>query len=134
QVNKFKVNPLTGETDVLAGVKFELWNKANTIKLYEGITNVDGIVAFEQVRYGKYILKEETPTGYITASHIEITMSAALDMVVGGSPYVVNNIEDVDLSGACPAFTLTIKNMDGQLEPNKVITLLDGNGTVVYTG
>lgn len=37
QVNKFKVNPLTGETDVLAGVKFELWNKANTIKLYEGI-------------------------------------------------------------------------------------------------
>src|SRR5690606_13312765 len=43
-------------------------------------------------------------------------------------------IEDVDLSGACPAFTLTVKNMDGQLEANKVITLLDGNGTVVYTG
>jgi len=134
QLNKFKVHPLTGETEKLAGVTFELWNKANTIKLYEAITDADGIAVFEQVRYGKYILKEETPTGYITASDIEITMSAAIDMLVGGNPYIVNNIEDVSLAGACPAFTLTVKDVDGDAVANEQIKLVDGNNNVVYTG
>ncbi|WP_341301556.1 collagen binding domain-containing protein [Lysinibacillus sp. FSL H8-0500] len=134
RLNKFKVNPLTGVREVFEGVKFELWNKTNTIKLDEGITDVNGIVEFEQVRYGKYTLREVTPTGYENVSAFEVTMKAEFDILVGGNPYVVENIEQVDLTNACPKFTITVNDANGDPLDGKDITLFDSNGEEVAAG
>ncbi|MFC6332836.1 carboxypeptidase regulatory-like domain-containing protein [Paenibacillus septentrionalis] len=134
QLKKFGVNPLTGNTIELPGVKFELWNKANNVMLYEGTTNADGLVAFEDVRYGQYTLRETTPTGYETATDITITMGAAVDTSRSGRPYVINNYETVAVTDACPTFTLTVRDVDGLIDPNKEIRLVDGNNVEVYAG
>ncbi|MGK4117595.1 collagen binding domain-containing protein [Lysinibacillus capsici] len=136
QLKKYKVNPLTGKREEFAGVKFELWNKNNTIKLDEGTTDADGTLTFEQVRYGKYTLREESPGGYIAIAPITITMGANIDITPGvdGKAYVIDNIEDVNLTNACPAFTLTVKDIDGNAIANKNIKLIDSNGNAKYTG
>ncbi len=136
QLKKYKVNPLTGKREEFAGVKFELWNKNNTIKLDEGTTDADGTLTFEQVRYGKYTLREESQAGYIAIAPITITMGANIDITSGvdGKAYVIDNIEDVNLTNACPAFTLTVKDIDGKAIANKNIKLIDSNGNAKYTG
>ncbi|MFB7158378.1 collagen binding domain-containing protein [Lysinibacillus sp. NPDC056232] len=128
QLNKFSVNPLTGERKEFDDVKFELWNKDNTIKLDEGITEDGGIITFKQVRYGKYTLREITPEGYVEISSINITMNKEFDMKVDGKPYIIDNIEDVDLSSACQIFTITVKDIDGDPISKQAITLIDSNG------
>jgi len=128
QLKKFSVNPLTGERKEFDGVKFELWNKNNTIKLDEGTTKDGGIITFKEVRYGKYTLREITPTGYVEISPVVITMNKSIDISVDGKPYVIDNIEDVDLSSACEIFTITVKDIDGNPISNQTITLIDSNG------
>ena len=136
QLKKFKVNPLTGTREEFPGVKFELWNKNNTVKLEEKTTGADGTLTFEQVRYGKYTLRETTPAGYVSIAPITITMGATIDITSGvdGKAYVIENIEDVSLTNACPAFTLTVKDIDGKAVANKNIKLVDSNGVSKYTG
>lgn len=51
-----------------------------------------------------------------------------------GKAYVIDNIEDVNLTNACPAFTLTVKDIDGNAIANKNIKLIDSNGNAKYTG
>ncbi|MGY3186836.1 collagen binding domain-containing protein [Lysinibacillus sp. TE18511] len=134
QLKKFKVNPLTGDRKVFEGVEFELWNKNNTIKLAEGTTKGDGTVTFEQVRYGKYTLREKTPTGYVEILPFEITMNATTDISARGKSYVIDNIEDIDLSSACTRFTITVNDIDGNSVANTSIKLLDENGVERYSG
>lgn len=47
----------------LQGVTFELWTKTG-YKLYEGTTNEEGLVTFDKLRYGTYVLKEIPLDGY----------------------------------------------------------------------
>ena len=88
------------------------------------------------MRYGKYTLREESPGGYIAIAPITITMGANIDITPGvdGKAYVIDNIEDVNLTNACPAFTLTVKDIDGNAIANKNIKLIDSNGNAKYTG
>ncbi|MFS0817887.1 collagen binding domain-containing protein [Lysinibacillus sp. 1P01SD] len=135
QLNKFKVNPLSGVREVFEGVTFELWNKDNTVKLAEGVTDANGRVAFEQVRYGKYTLREVTPTGYEVIQPFAVTMNAQFDILVGGEPYVVENIESVTDPNACPKFTITVNDANGNpISSGKDITLLNSNGIEIAQG
>ncbi|MEG0258337.1 MAG: collagen binding domain-containing protein, partial [Lysinibacillus sp.] len=134
QLKKFKVNPLTGVREKFQGVKFELWNRNGTIKLDEGTTDADGTVTFKNLRYGIYTVKETTPAGYKPMADLSVTLKDAVNIADGGKAYVVENIEDVDLSSACSTFELTIKDIDGAAVANTAIQLKDSNGDVKYTG
>lgn len=130
EIHKVGVNPLTGEQENLSGIKFELRNLTGSIKLAEGTTNTDGKLTFENVRYGKYQLKEiNTPEGYrpLNPNTIEITLNETLDKNVGGKTYIVENFKDVDLTNACPNFTLTINDVNQKPNSHHRVKLVNKN-------
>ena len=94
----------------LAGVTFTLWNKAKTVKLYEETTDEYGELTFEGIRYGKYVLEENTtPDGYKPLeSSFEILLNDDLNILKeeGKELVVVNEllvhsfkVQKVDESG-----------------------------------
>lgn len=127
ELHKVGINPITGETKDLDGITFELWNKTGTVKLKEGITNSEGKLTFEEIRYGKYLLKEiDTPNEYkpLPEDGLEIAMNAQTNYEVnGGQLFVVENIENIETGNACTDFTLTVKDVDGYPVVNKEVTL-----------
>lgn len=132
QLNKIGVNPLTGEQVSLADITFELWNKNGNIKLYEATTDEQGKATFANIRYGLYKLKEvNTPEGYkqLPTGGISVTMNDLNNFIVNGNkPFVVENMKDVDMNNACPQFTLTIKDVDGNQRTDNFNLKLIGNG------
>lgn len=135
QLKKFKVNPLTGVREEFEGVTFELWNKNNTVKLDEGVTDVDGLLVFEDVRYGKYTLREAQPSGYDVVVPFVVTLNADLDVSRDGKAYVVENIESVTDPNACPKFAITVNDANGNpIGSGKDITLFNSNGDEVAQG
>lgn len=137
ELHKIGLNPLTGESKNLDGITFELWNKSGTIKLQEATTENGGRLTFDEVRYGKYLLKESgTPVEYIPfpASGKEITMGIFTDFNVNGNElFVVENIENVDMSNACAEYTLTIKDVDRNPVVNTKVILTNNVTGITHT-
>lgn len=133
KIKKEGVNPNTGETKILDGVKFELLSRDGSIVVAEGETDVNGELTFEEIRYGMYKLRETTPTGYKNVGTVDFQMKDATNFLEANVPYTITNIEDVTFAG-CTEFELTIKDIDGKPIANKIIHLKDANGDVKYTG
>lgn len=129
ELHKVGLNPLTGEQVNLEGIKFHLLNKTGTIKIAEATTDSNGKLTFEDVRYGKYLLEEQgTPTGYKELGKFEITMNDEINFEDnGGKAYVVENIEDVDVTNGCTEFTLTLKDVDGDPRIGVEVKLVNKN-------
>ncbi|MCG7336603.1 LPXTG cell wall anchor domain-containing protein [Sporosarcina sp. ACRSM] len=122
ELHKVGLNPLTGVSTDLDGITFELWNKTGTIKVNEATTANGGRLTFDEIRYGKYLLKESgTPNNYISlpTSGLEITMGNSINFNVNGNKFfVVENIEDIDMDGTCSDFTITVRDVDGNTREN----------------
>ncbi|AXI00758.1 LPXTG cell wall anchor domain-containing protein [Sporosarcina sp. PTS2304] len=134
ELHKTGWNPLTGASVNLPGITFGLYNKNGNIKLAEAVTDSEGRLTFENIRYGKYTLKESgTPNDYVSlpVAGRPITMGADIDFNVNGNKlYNVVNEEKVDMTNACTAFTLTINDTNGDPRKDKVIQLINANGEV----
>lgn len=138
EIHKVGFNQLTGEQVNLKGITFHLYNKSGTVKLAEAITDEDGKLAFENVRYGKYKLKEVegTPEGYIPLDQngIDVTINDETNMLEDGESVEVINHEDVDLENACKLFKVTVKDADGKSLPeNTEVTISNGNLELIKT-
>lgn len=138
EIHKVGFNQLTGERVNLEGITFHLYNKSGTIKLAEAITGEDGKLVFENVRYGKYKLKEVdgTPEGYIPLDQngVDITINDETNILKDGKSVEVINHEDVDLENACELFKVTVKDADGESLPeNTEVTISNGDFELIKT-
>ncbi|MEC1176910.1 collagen binding domain-containing protein [Metasolibacillus meyeri] len=139
---KVAVDPLTGVKTPLEGVEFALVKTvaSTDYRIATAVSDANGYFEFKNVNYATYFVEEiDTPNGYRSASRFSIVLNADNDTSLSVNEslkynYEVKNIELVDLSSACPNFTITIKDVNGQPTPNKEIKLLDKNGTEVYSG
>ena len=98
ELHKVGKNPATGSIVNLKGITFELWNKSGTIKIAEAVTDENGKLTIDNIRYGKYMLKEKgTPLEYIPLPEngIEIIMSKELNYNESEEFYIVENLEKV---------------------------------------
>ncbi|MGG2084414.1 collagen binding domain-containing protein [Lysinibacillus pakistanensis] len=138
--NKVGLNVLTGIKQPLAGVEFELIKivKGSPYVVATATSDTNGNVIFEDVNYANYIVREKNaPAGYALMNEHTIKLDAMTDTKLAANATkvieLVNN-EQVDTSNACPAFTLTVKDIDGKAVANKNIKLVDSNGVSKYTG
>ncbi|WP_312144461.1 collagen binding domain-containing protein [Lysinibacillus capsici] len=138
--NKVGLNTLTGLKKPLSDIEFELVKmvKGSPYVVATAISDQDGNVVFENVNYANYILKEkEAKLGYDLMSDFPIKLNEDTDTALAKNATkvieLVNN-EQFDATNACPAFTLTVKDIDGNAIANKNIKLIDSNGNAKYTG
>ena len=138
KIKKQGVNPNTGETKVLSGVKFELLSRDGQVVVAEGVTGTDGELTFEDIRYGMYKLRETLPTGtgydYINPGIVDFQMKDGTNFLETDVPYTITNVENVTEAPSCTKFELTIKDIDGNPVANQAIQLKDANGIVKHTG
>lgn len=111
-LHKVKVNRTTGDSSNFAGITFELWNKNDTNKLYEQTTDSDGMLTFDNIRYGKYVLKEVTPVGYKPIDDIEVTMNDEINTVIEGNEKKIREIENEEL-----VHSFKVKKVDKEGKP-----------------
>ncbi len=138
--NKVGLNSLTGVKQPLPGVEFELVKMVKTTPyiVKTATSDKDGNVLFENINYAKYIVKEKNaPQGYILMNDYAIKLDAKSDTKLTENATkvieLVNN-EQIDTANACPAFTLTVKDMDGHALANEAIKLVDSNGVTIDIG
>ena len=138
--NKVGLNVLTGIKQPLAGVEFDLVKmvKGSPYIVATATSDTNGNVIFEDVNYANYIVREKNaPIGYALMNDYTIKLDATTDTKLAANATkvieLVNN-EQVDTSNACPVFTLTMKDIDGNVVANKAIKLVDSNGATKYTG
>ncbi|WP_042470736.1 collagen binding domain-containing protein [Bacillus ndiopicus] len=114
KIKKIGYNPVTGESKVLSNVEFIVYNRAGTVELQRGTTNEEGIVEFDQLRYGYYKLKEVAVDGYKPINTQEIRIFNETNFLTNGGKYyeVVN---EADVPGpSCTIFEIEVFNIDGK--------------------
>ncbi|EON73946.1 collagen binding domain-containing protein [Lysinibacillus sphaericus] len=135
---KIGFNPSTGEKHALAGVEFELTKKvgSNVYVIAKATSGVDGYFEFNSINYGTYYVREvAAPDGYSKMDDQLFKLDATTDTIlVPDKGTEVENVKVVNSGEMCPNFTLTIKDIDGELVVNKEITLQDDKGNVKFTG
>ncbi|WP_445479304.1 collagen binding domain-containing protein [Lysinibacillus irui] len=138
--NKVGLNSLTGVKKPLPGVEFELVKmvKGTPYIVATATSDADGNVLFEEVNYANYIVREKgAPTGYELMANYAIKLDAKTDTKLAENASkiieLVNN-EQIDSTNACPAFTLTVKDIDGNPLANEAIKLVDSNGVEINVG
>ncbi|WP_413364019.1 collagen binding domain-containing protein [Lysinibacillus sp. 3P01SB] len=138
--NKVGLNTLTAAKQPLANVEFELVKmvKGTPYIVATATSDTDGNVIFEDVNYANYLVREKAaPTGYELMANYAIKLDATTDTKLDANTAkvieLVNN-EQVDTANACPNFTLTVKDIDGNAVANTAIKLVDSNGVQKYTG
>ncbi|MET4563272.1 LPXTG-motif cell wall-anchored protein/uncharacterized repeat protein (TIGR01451 family) [Lysinibacillus parviboronicapiens] len=138
KLQKVGLNPATGEKHALAGVEFELTKKvgSNVYVIAKAIADADGYFEFNSINYGTYYVSEvAAPNGYSKMDDQQFKLDATTDsIVVPDKVTEVENVKIVNSGEMCPNFTLTIKDVDGELVVNKEITLQDEKGNVKFTG
>ncbi|PIC82297.1 collagen binding domain-containing protein [Sporosarcina sp. P1] len=137
ELHKTGYNSITGASKDLKGITFELWNNSGTIKLAEAITNDDGRLTLDDIRYGKYKLKETgTPNNYekLPSEGLTITMNDSINFNEnGGELYEVVNNEKVDVGNACEEFSLLIKDTNSDARKDVELTFISENGKTIVT-
>ncbi|ODV54701.1 collagen binding domain-containing protein [Lysinibacillus fusiformis] len=138
--NKVGLNSLTGVKQPLSGVEFELVKMVKTTPyiVKTATSDKDGNVLFENINYANYIVKEKnTPQGYILMDDYAIKLDAKSDTKITENATkiieLVNN-EQIDTANVCPAFTLTVKDIDGHALENESIKLVNSNGVTIDVG
>lgn len=138
--NKVGLNSLTGVKKPLPGVEFELVKmvKGTPYIVATATSDADGNVLFEEVNYANYIVREKgAPTGYELMANYAIKLDAKTDTKLAENASkiieLVNN-EQIDSTNACPAFTLTVKDIDGNPLANEAIKLVDSNAVEINVG
>ncbi|MGN4126774.1 collagen binding domain-containing protein [Lysinibacillus sphaericus] len=135
---KIGFNPATGEKHALAGVEFELIKKvgSNVYVIAKATSDADGYFEFNSINYGTYYVREvAAPNGYSKMDDQLFKLDATTDSIlVPDKVTEVENVKMVNSGEMCPNFTLTIKDIDGELVVNKEITLQDDKGNVKFTG
>ncbi|GLC87976.1 collagen binding domain-containing protein [Lysinibacillus piscis] len=136
QFKKVGVNSSTGVEEPLSGVQFQLYKKigANKYLIQAATSDADGLFTFTNINYGNYQIEEVSPkAGYQLMQPQDFVLDAAKDTKLG-STVITNLVNLTPLAGdACPAFTLTVKDIDGAIVANKQIELIDSNGMVKST-
>ncbi|KOP77894.1 hypothetical protein AMS59_14755 [Lysinibacillus sp. FJAT-14745] len=138
KLKKIGVNPATGDKQALAGVEFELIKKIGS-KVYviaKATSNDKGYFEFNAINYGTYYVREvKEPDGYSKMDDQLLKLDATTDSnVVPEKVTEVENVKKITSGDMCPNFTLTIKDIDGELVVDKTITLQDDKGNVKFTG
>ncbi|HBJ01651.1 MAG TPA: hypothetical protein DDY89_14165, partial [Lysinibacillus sp.] len=138
--NKVGLNSLTGVKQPLSGVEFELVKMVKTTPyiVKTATSDKDGNVLFENINYANYIVKEKNaPQGYILMDDYAIKLDAKSDTKITENATkiieLVNN-EQIDTANVCPAFTLTVKDIDGHALENESIKLVNSNGVTIDVG
>ncbi|KPN97733.1 collagen binding domain-containing protein [Lysinibacillus sp. ZYM-1] len=138
--NKVGLNTLTGVKKPLSDVEFELVKmvKGSPYIVTTATSDTDGNVIFEDVNYANYIVREKgAPTGYDLMENYSIRLDTNTDTKLAANNTkiieLVNN-EQIDSTNACPAFTLTVKDVDGNAVANKEIRLVNSNGLEINIG
>ncbi len=75
---------------LLAGAKFGLYNSSGHL-VAEVISDINGIVRFNNVPYGVYVVKEITPPDGYEATQVSILVNLTKDGVTRTTPYEVVN-------------------------------------------
>ena len=122
----------TGEDgNPLQGAEFTVYQELDTLfknPLYVALSDVSGLVQFQNVVYGNYIIKEtKAPESYNLSSQILTAAISEDGVVVKANP---NSISDTKIRG-----TISIKKTDvnGNALQGAVFTLYDSNGKAVTT-
>ncbi len=127
--NKVGTSATSSTSGPLEGVKFLLINQEDPSLVYETYSNENGLVLFEAIPAGKYLVQEDFSSGEydqpatiqwnveVKANHINYPSGMSLDD--DGMPYVINSSSKGKLM---------IKKVD-QLDPSKQ---LDGAKFMVY--
>ena len=130
KLNKTGLNPANGKVISLVNIEFKLVKVVGG-KNYEiatATTNENGDFIFENIRYGTYKLVENTPEGYkpLTETEAKVVLDEETDY--NGDENPVLNIVNTENVNYCPAFTLTVKDVDGEpLKAGQKILLKDPN-------
>ncbi|KGR75927.1 collagen binding domain-containing protein [Ureibacillus sinduriensis] len=140
KLQKVGFNPETGEKVSLSGVNFELIKtigKGTSKKDYviaSATSDADGYFEFNNINYGTYKIKEiAAPDGYELMSDFTFVLGLDNDTNIEGNENKVTeveNVKDVEEANMCPQFTLTIRDVDGNLVANKEVVLKDGDRVV----
>ncbi|WP_285398950.1 collagen binding domain-containing protein [Lysinibacillus sp. fls2-241-R2A-57] len=138
KLKKIGVNPATGDKQALAGVEFELIKKigSNVYVIAKATSSDKGYFEFNAINYGTYYVREvKAPDDYAKMDDQLLKLDATTDSnVVPEKVTEVENVKKITSGAMCPNFTLTIKDIDGELVVNKKITLQDDKGNIKFTG
>ncbi|MFJ7370201.1 collagen binding domain-containing protein [Lysinibacillus sp. NPDC098008] len=131
--NKVGLHPLTGIKRSLADVEFELVKvvRGTDYIVATATSNADGNITFEDVNYANYTVREKAaPVGYDLMDNypIRLDVTTDTDLAPNASKVIeLINYEQVDTTNACDRFTLTVRDIDGNLITGEQITLVNSN-------
>ncbi|MHA6260257.1 collagen binding domain-containing protein [Sporosarcina sp. CAU 1771] len=130
---KMGIDSDTGEVkDVkLPGVEFQLVKKTtnNEYIIKTATTDENGEITFENVPYNKYLIREvAAPTDYTKMTDFEFTLDE--NTTLDKKPDLVTVLVNTTplQAGSCDTFTITVKDVDGELITSGKVTLIDRNG------
>ncbi|WP_332650988.1 collagen binding domain-containing protein [Lysinibacillus sp. 54212] len=128
---KIGKNAATGIDTALEGVQFQLIKKIGNKEYIIGTkeSKADGTFTFENINYGKYIIREvAAPAGYTKMDDFPFELDETKDTLK--EPTVETElINTVDESKMCANYTLTLKDADGNVRPNVKVKLVAQGGT-----
>ncbi|MFC5588999.1 collagen binding domain-containing protein [Sporosarcina soli] len=135
KLHKVGYNPATGEKVDLKDIVFELYNITGEYKLDEATSDENGEFTFENIRYGKYVIKEvAAPERYVKSADIAFTMGGNTDILLEGNQdkiVEVINVEDIPEGKMCNNYTLTVKDQNGKPRSNVQVKFIGENGNMV---
>jgi LPXTG-motif cell wall-anchored protein len=135
KLHKVGYNPATGEKVDLKDIVFELYNITGEYKLDEATSDENGEFTFENIRYGKYVIKEvAAPERYVKSADIAFTMGGNTDILLEGNQdkiVEVINVEDIPEGKMCNNYTLTVKDQNGKPRSNVQVKFIGENGNTV---
>jgi len=137
--NKVGYNALTGARLPLPNVEFQLIKTVRSVDYVIKTAESDGNgnVVFEDVNYANYKVREVTaPDGYTKMLDEPIKLDATTDTsLVGNADKVIKlvNYAEVDPIAACETFTLIVYNLNGVLDAEKPIKLVNVNSNAEYS-
>ncbi|WP_067841425.1 SpaA isopeptide-forming pilin-related protein [Amphibacillus sediminis] len=127
-------------TDSLAGVEFSLYDETGTYRIRTATTNEDGELIFDNILYGRYLLKEEgAPDGFLIRNEwTEITVNEPENNIEIFNDKIVRDVllEKVDadsneyLAGA--VFKLEHQNDNGDWEVVSDDLTTNQDGQIFY--
>ena len=70
-IDKIEIKKVDGIGEALKGAKFDLYKKGSDVSIASAVSGEDGLVTFDNINKGEYLIKEtEAPEGYLKSSRV----------------------------------------------------------------